>query len=221
MYQNFKNIFKRDYQEWNGNLWSIQQLFEHNIRNTPWQWGTASPPPPPPAAKPHRDEEWRWKGSTAVFPRMTLTVTRVYPILSSYRSVIHEAKRQNKKFLKNLDISAFHLKNMTFHIYNSSIVWPCSVFKQDKDLENDPSNRFFRLLSRLSILLVGSINPNRTTSDFRPRRAFVQDTLLYFLISYRKQLSILSFKKICFSKMFCLFKFQSEVGFCFAFVLVQ
>lgn len=59
-------------------------------------------------------------------------------MLSSYRSVIHEATRQNKKFLKNLDISAFHLKNMTYRIYNSSTVGPCSVFKQYKDLENDP-----------------------------------------------------------------------------------
>lgn len=32
---------------------------------------------------------------------------------------------------------------------------------------------------------------------------------------------MLSFKNICLSKIVYLFKFQSEVGFCFSFVLVQ
>lgn len=45
---------------------------------------------------------------------------------------------QNKKFLKNPDISAFHLENMPCYTYNSSIVWPCLVFKLHKDMENDP-----------------------------------------------------------------------------------
>lgn len=49
---------------------------------------------------------------------------------------------QNKKFLKNLDISAFHLKNMPYYVYNSSIVWPSLVFKLHKDEKMIPTTDF-------------------------------------------------------------------------------
>lgn len=64
-----------------------------------------------------------------------------------------------------------------------------SVLRSTKTWKMIPRTDFFRLRSRLSIFPLGLIKSNTTISDFRGWWAFVQDTLLHFVTSNRKQLS--------------------------------